>query len=542
MQKRIISILLILTMLLGLAACGGDTTPTAPETTPTTAPTEGTNPTEGTTPTEGTNPTEDTTPTEGTDPTESTEPTGSQPTEHTHSYVETAACTPTCTDKGYATFTCACGDSYKGKETAALGHSWGEWATTKEPTETAEGSAERTCGTCGEKESKKLDKLVYTPPTVTAVKTEHQATGLYNSDGYAIVKKEGTVVDDNYYCNTAYILDKSGNVVFGPTDYWMYNLSYDSGVVLVETSTYWGELRIPYYLDGTPMPLDEMLPSVEMDAFFAQYEGDSAYTKIEKDIWYQVESLYNGMMTLWRRCSVNCYQGEQRVKYDLLVQSFVLSTDGKQCIELPDIFNVERGAGSGGYVYIGEVGGYSEEGLMWFWHWDKLEGSIYDLDESSFSYQEDWNNPNRLWPAGYMDMQGNIVIPAIYKSVWAFTEGLAAVKNTDGKVGFIDSQGKTVISFDYTGAYSFCDGYAAVKKDGKWGYIDKNGNTVVPFVYDDAFGASEGLMTVGNNGKYGLLDARGNTVVPLEYDDISIMEDGVAYGIKDGYVYILTLG
>ncbi len=78
-----------------------------------------------------------------------------------HSYTETVTA-PTCTDKGYTTYTCACGDGYTGKETAAQGHSWGQWTTTKEPTETAEGTAQRSCGICGEKETKKLAVLGHT--------------------------------------------------------------------------------------------------------------------------------------------------------------------------------------------------------------------------------------------------------------------------------------------------------------------------------------------------------------------------------------------
>ena len=39
--------------------------------------------------------------------------------EHVYSSVVTA---PTCTNKGYTTYTCACGDSYTGNEVAALGH------------------------------------------------------------------------------------------------------------------------------------------------------------------------------------------------------------------------------------------------------------------------------------------------------------------------------------------------------------------------------------------------------------------------------------
>ena len=42
---------------------------------------------------------------------------------HEHSY-ETVVTAPTCTEGGYTTYPCACGDTYVADETAALGHDW----------------------------------------------------------------------------------------------------------------------------------------------------------------------------------------------------------------------------------------------------------------------------------------------------------------------------------------------------------------------------------------------------------------------------------
>ena len=46
---------------------------------------------------------------------------GQQPHEHSYTTVVTE---PTCTEGGYTTYTCECGDSYVADETAALGHNW----------------------------------------------------------------------------------------------------------------------------------------------------------------------------------------------------------------------------------------------------------------------------------------------------------------------------------------------------------------------------------------------------------------------------------
>ena len=64
---------------------------------------------------------------------------------------------PTCTAGGYTTYTCSlCGHSYTGDKTAALGHGWSSWQTTKAPTCTENGQQQRTCSRCGKSEAKTL--------------------------------------------------------------------------------------------------------------------------------------------------------------------------------------------------------------------------------------------------------------------------------------------------------------------------------------------------------------------------------------------------
>ena len=77
---------------------------------------------------------------------------------HKHSYTSTVTA-PTCTAKGYTTYTCSCGDSYVDSETNALGHSYGEWTQTKAPTCTATGTEIRTCSRCNATESRTVESL-----------------------------------------------------------------------------------------------------------------------------------------------------------------------------------------------------------------------------------------------------------------------------------------------------------------------------------------------------------------------------------------------
>ncbi len=68
-----------------------------------------------------------------------------------HSY-ETQVVAPTCTTQGYTLHVCACGDRYTDQAKPSTGHKWGDWKTTKEPTENEEGIKVHICISCGKKE------------------------------------------------------------------------------------------------------------------------------------------------------------------------------------------------------------------------------------------------------------------------------------------------------------------------------------------------------------------------------------------------------
>lgn len=77
---------------------------------------------------------------------------------HKHEYAS-AVTAPTCTEDGYTTYTCACGDSYTDDKVSALGHSFGAWSETKAPSADAAGEETRTCEACGATETREIATL-----------------------------------------------------------------------------------------------------------------------------------------------------------------------------------------------------------------------------------------------------------------------------------------------------------------------------------------------------------------------------------------------
>ena len=165
--------------------------------------------------------------------------------------------------------------------------------------------------------------------------------------------------------------------------------------------------------------------------------------------------------------------------------------------------------------------------------------------------------------SGFVDASGKIVIPQSFGACGPFSDGLAWVVSPESmkmapdlnetcmfgmyyidknvKVGFIDKTGKLVIPYEYDAAGGFYKGFAAVEKDGKSGIIDKNNNVVIPFEYENAFGGNGELFSVAKDGKFGIVDKDNKEVIPFLFDDISVIEDGVVYGVYDGKIVIINM-
>jgi len=114
-----------------------------------------------------------------------------------HTYKETVT-KPTCTEKGYTTHTCACGDSYVDSYVEAKGHAWDDGKVTKEPTETETGIKTFTCANCKETKTESIPVIAHThkytstvtKPTCTekGFTTHHCACGDSYVDSYVNAK------------------------------------------------------------------------------------------------------------------------------------------------------------------------------------------------------------------------------------------------------------------------------------------------------------------------------------------------------------------
>ena len=169
---------------------------------------------------------------------------------------------------------------------------------------------------------------------------------------------------------------------------------------------------------------------------------------------------------------------------------------------------------------------------------------------------------------GYIDKNGNTVIPYIYTRASCFKKGVAAVGkliNNEVRFGLIDKHNNVILPFEFEGCafsssiyspgsvyvvskngkcgvYSptgtcitpcqydrievFFGGYATVVKDGKQGLLDEHNHLLIPCEYETCmYDAWAKLVIVVKNGKFGVLDLNNQILVPTEFDDVGVCDN-----------------
>ncbi len=149
----------------------------------------------------------------------------------------------------------------------------------------------------------------------------------------------------------------------------------------------------------------------------------------------------------------------------------------------------------------------------------------------------------------YIDKDGEKVLDVTeingkkVQAAYNFFCGRAMINTEDGKWGFIDEEGEPVIPIKYADAWNFCEDLAIIYLDtptyedddtGKWGVIDTDGNKLFTKRFCDLkpseFKYAGGLLeVVDKDNNYYLLDKDGKEVLKLKENTFTnfISEDAI---------------
>ena len=151
---------------------------------------------------------------------------------------------------------------------------------------------------------------------------------------------------------------------------------------------------------------------------------------------------------------------------------------------------------------------------------NQIQISSYDVDyefkQNSFKLDKDLNPvENDDFKYGFMDKEGNLIIPYKYDRAYDFSEGLAMVYKTKNRIdyyGYIDEHGNEIIQLQYEYGENFSQDLALVRQNRKFGFIDKKGDVIIPFKFDDADSFEYGKARVKIKNRQFYIDKAGNEI------------------------------
>lgn len=130
---------------------------------------------------------------------------------------------------------------------------------------------------------------------------------------------------------------------------------------------------------------------------------------------------------------------------------------------------------------------------------------------------------------GYLDENGEEVIPIQFEVAQDFHDGKAVVNMKEKENAIIDREGRILQKFPYYTVGALREGKMSFQKEmGElFGYINEQGNIVIQPQFRSAEPFQEGRAIVSLErdfwNRYGLIDPNGNIVIPLEYDNAQLL-------------------
>ncbi|WLR51176.1 WG repeat-containing protein [Bacillus tianshenii] len=141
---------------------------------------------------------------------------------------------------------------------------------------------------------------------------------------------------------------------------------------------------------------------------------------------------------------------------------------------------------------------------------------------------------------GFLNRNGQEVIPNKYQSATDFNVGKAVVKVKEGQFALIDREGTVLHTYNYAYVGSYGDGLLVFQQslNDKQGYMNEAGEVVIPAQFVTALSFQNGRAVVNISetyeNKYGLIDKQGNFVIKPDYNDVNLLGEGrIAVGVAN---------
>lgn len=207
--------------------------------------------------------------------------------------------------------------------------------------------------------------------------------------------------------------------------------------------------------------------------------------------------------------------------------------NGNELFEPKDFYNI--GAYSEGMLMI-----MIKKGIREHWGFMDSTGNVAFLVDSvdqlmqfsdgmAMTIKYDDEMPDKRY-YGFVDKEGNEIVPMKYLDATIFKNGSAWVMNFEER-GFINKQGEFILKFDENVfAYPFMDGLAAIHDStALFGFIDTTGKMAIEYQFDEVQYFQEGLSGANYNGKFGYINKNGKFVIQPKFDFVKPFQGDFAF-------------
>ena len=212
-------------------------------------------------------------------------------TPHIHDYVTTVT-EPTCTENGYTTYICACGDNYISNDVNAIGHSYKSVVTA--PTCTNNGYTTYTCSVCNNNYIDNYTDANGHTPGVPATCTSAQVCTvcdevLKSATGHIWIDENNNLLDFCSVCGKSLVEYTSENW------YSAFENAKTTYNYTLKTSAFNENDEISYDFKHTNNAMRVLYHyyDIEEEEFFLNFEGDKIYSYYyleDEERWYYVEA------------------------------------------------------------------------------------------------------------------------------------------------------------------------------------------------------------------------------------------------------------
>ena len=122
------------------------------------------------------------------------------------------------------------------------------------------------------------------------------------------------------------------------------------------------------------------------------------------------------------------------------------------------------------------------------------------------------------WGAyGFVNRNGETVIPFKYQFAMGFAEGLAPVWFEPRRCGYIDTSGRMVIEAKYNYCRPFSEEVADVEVEGGWTFIRRDGTPITSLVFESVSRFADGRGPAKTSDRWGYIDRDGHFAISAQY-------------------------